>query len=153
MKTFTKVNVKGMPAERGRAKQRAAKRAPVPGFIVYENGMVQSIHCKLCDVAIKEQREDPNWEQTREIRGQIIKYKRLIPHSLSDYREITIQFNDGSAHVTSICAPCLSSLDGGKLERLYQGDLAQWLYEAEIGMGDLDWEYVADREITGYTES
>ena len=78
------------------------------------------------------------WEEG----GKTIMLAILAP--TSSYDELTIEFTDGSAHVTPVCTKCKREIHSKtKLEELYIADVAQWIKE---GANDLR---SMNREIKG----
>lgn len=61
------------------------------------------------------------------------------------YQEITIEFEDRSAHETSICKSCAQNpIDQDQLEFIYMSDINQWKRELNI-----DYEHM-NKEIKSY---
>lgn len=74
--------------------------------------IVTAIYCKGCGVQIKGLRNNiltPYW----------------------NYTEITIEFDDSSAHMTPMCRKCAKTENKEALEAMYIADLEEFEYEEE----------------------
>ncbi len=83
-------------------------------------GVITAVYCKGCGTQIKGLNKD----------------KSLIP--FWNYREMTIEFDDGSAHMTPICVKCLTK-DKDNLEAIYISDLEE-LDKQEDGENKEAWD-------------
>ena len=98
--------------------------------------MVEFIYCK-CGAPIQTLVGDPKyqWEEG----GKTIMLAILAP--TSSYDELTIEFKDGSAHVTPTCKKCKRDIRSKtKLEELYMADVAQWIKEGATNLKAMDRE-------------
>ena len=75
---------------------------------------------------------------------------RMIMVSLPGYEQITIEFDDGSAHVTPICSTCAASLDVDDLDDLYAADLQDFESIQQKGGGTVNWQPHLIRKPTRY---
>ncbi len=107
----------------------AAKKSPYPAYIRWEGHQISGVACKLCGNPIS-------------LRGQ----------PTPAYREIEISFNDGSKHVTPLCATCRDrGVAAPALDAIYCDDMKALAIEEEhLGRTVMKWEMWADRTPVGY---
>ncbi|MEE9302864.1 MAG: hypothetical protein V3U84_03670 [Thiotrichaceae bacterium] len=90
-------------------------------FIEYDsNNFIIAVYCKGCGDKIKGLNS----------RGQLFPY--------GNYTEITLEFDNNSAHVTPMCKKCVSGKTKEDLEALYIADLEQFDREEDIWPSDND---------------
>ena len=87
---------------------------------------ITAVYCKGCGTQIKGLNRDNS----------------LIP--FWNYRELTIDFDNDTSHMTPICAKC-NVTDPGDLEALYITDLEEFDLEDETGSNTQIWDYYLDR--------
>lgn len=97
-------------------------------YVTLEHGVVVEVRCKLCGVHIAgRQFEDAG---LRTIKGRTVAIQRPVFKVTNQYREGYIEFEDGSVHVTPICAGCAPKLaDADTAAAVYAADVAQWARE------------------------
>jgi len=66
----------------------------------------------------------------------------LVPYW--NYREMTIEFNDGSAHMTPICVQCMNINDKDTLEAMYISDLEEFDIDDD-GKNENVWDVFLER--------
>jgi hypothetical protein len=91
---------------------------------------ITAVYCKGCGTQIKGLNSD----------------NILIPYW--NYREMTIEFNDGSAHMTPACVHCMNIKDKDVLEAIYISDLEEFDIEDD-GKNEKAWDVYLDRIPTG----
>jgi hypothetical protein len=114
------------------------------GFEAYE------IKCKMCGCLVKKLCAIPDAEFFDEHSGQRTLIRPVILRELNIYAEITIEFDDGSAHTTMICKGCASKLKDKDLEDLYAADLAQFAKEEDHTRIKVPWRSMAHRKPIGF---
>lgn len=71
--------------------------------------------CRICGISLRNEKE---------INGN----KMMVANA--NYKEITIEFEDGSAHETIVCRGCAKkSMDKIMLQSIYDKDIVYWLEE------------------------
>jgi hypothetical protein len=94
------------------------------------------IKCKLCSTPIRRKKKIGDG---------------FVMAELGNYKEITLEFDDNSAHETCVCSECSYNIDIDKAQFLYQCDLAQWRKEGfpdQISKGY--WQSLEARTVTGF---
>ena len=85
------------------------------GFIDRDNnGAITAVYCKGCGEKIKGLND--RWQ--------------LFPYG--NYTEMTIEFDNNSAHVTPMCKKCVSGKTEEDLEAIYVADLEEFDREEDI---------------------
>jgi len=112
---------------------------------------LDQVLCKGCSAPIRGLIEDDRFKETRIIGGQREVTKKMIFASFPGYTEITINFNDGSKHVSNVCKTCAVNLTIADLEPLYMADLDAWEEIEKKGGGKVNWELYGARTPTGFT--
>lgn len=84
-------------------------------YIEEDRGGLNRVLCKICGTPIKDRAPDG--------RGL------GVLMTLAAYTEVTLEFDDGSAHVTPLCRSCAQSSSLEMLEACYGADMAQWQKE------------------------
>lgn len=100
-------------------------------------GRVVEVMCALCSTTISRMKE---------------RNGREVLLGTGNYTEITIRFDDGSAHEACVCKQCAKSMTTEKLEYLYATHCADYaLEESTLGL-DLGQAYykALDRKIVGH---
>ena len=95
-----------------------------------------AIYCKLCSTPVKIMKEINGRPQMSEC---------------GNYKEITLEFDDNSAHETCICTKCSGTMDIDKAIFLYQCDLKQWEkedFKNQISKGY--WKSLEARQVKSY---
>jgi hypothetical protein len=96
------------------------------------------VYCKICGAKIQFLTPHPDHQD------------RLVLTCGSSYREIALEFDNGSAHITPICSDCLrGNLDRTTLLELYYADSIQFSVEEGAGLGEAPWYLIADRKPKG----
>lgn len=114
------------------AKARRGKD-PKP-YAKMERGGITELACSLCDAVIAKWM--PSGQQTIRRKGtQTFIQDPMVFSYLANYREVELEMDDGSKHVTNLCESCMPKLSNGDglLEDLYASDLAQWASEGDEG--------------------
>lgn len=115
------------------AKLKCLKRAlrnttAHPAYVRWENGEITGVACKLCGNPIS-------------LRGR----------NLPAYREIAVQFDDGSNYITPLCAGCLSKgLGLADLEAIYCDDIKALALEGEEIGEEMYWRPWVERVPVSY---
>lgn len=140
--------------DRGHAKQRIrqVRRSNRLSRFDYidrgTDGAYEQIYCKLCGVLIKGYVVHGDWEETKEINGQIVKFQRLVMAETPIYEEMEMDFDgDISLHVTPMCTKCSNKpLSQSQLEDLFVADLSVMGDDEDHGFGDVRWDVQARRK-------
>jgi len=90
-------------------------------------GVITAVYCKGCGAKIKGLNRD----------NQLATY--------SNYREITLGFDNGSRHMTPICRACMNTKNADDLEALYIADLDELELEDD-GKDKKVWDIYLDRK-------
>lgn len=112
-------------------------------------GEIHSVLCKLCRSVMRMQVEDPDYSESRKVNGRDVIVKRMYLRTLANYGEITIEFDDGSAHVTPLCKECCKSVQVSDLESIYCADMEQLLSE-ESSTAPMNWGVWSKRKPIGF---
>ena len=116
-------------------------------FVQNEKGSVHAVFCPCCGKKIKGLVPLDSMEEKRVLRDRTVIVQRVILQELGDYAEVTIEMDDGSAHVMPVCGCCLDhGLDGDCMEQMYSADLGLMAEHEAIGLGDAPWGLLADRK-------
>lgn len=95
----------------------------------------ETIYCKLCSDPVRSMKEINGRPQMAE---------------LGNYKEITLLFDDNSAHETCICRKCSYTMDIEKASFLYRCDLKQWEREGMSSISKGYWKSLEARKVTSY---
>jgi len=117
------------------------------------DSLIDAVYCKMCGCKIKSLIPDDRFEESKTINGKIVIFQRLILAETSNYREILIEFDDGSAHVTCACNSCIAKMQSADLEEIYATDMDDWVGDEEKGRGPVDgvnWGTLAHRSLTRF---
>lgn len=97
-------------------------------YITLEKGQIAEVRCKVCQTPIKKFVEHDVPTTLAKVKGQTILGQKLLLAELPAYREVAIAFEDGSRHVTSLCATDALRVqaDPSMLQAVYDADVAQW---------------------------
>lgn len=128
------------------AKQRIDRQRQKPGclrqwnYITEDRSGITEVRCKCCGALIKKLLPDSKGEQIERREDRVVVRERLVLTTLPNYREVEIEFDDGSKHITPCCADCANHLDEELIEAMYAADLDRWQKEA------MDWDHMARRK-------
>lgn len=137
---------------RDRRKARPIKKKP-SSHIVFarlNKNFIESMSCRLCTGIIRSLVESENPIRIQKMGDKTLITKLAIPAETSSYQEITIEFDDGSAHVTAVCRHCSGKLSNDMLEELYVTDLEQFERDEDEGRGPNRWDKLLTRVPTSY---
>ena len=110
------------------AKAKSRGRAHF-GYVKREKDTITEIFCKRCQTCI------------RKLVNERLK-------CLANYKEVTIMFDDGSAHVTCLCTKCAREVTAEELEDIYCADLEEMDMEEKKGRGEVPWQRFINRAPT-----
>ena len=122
---------------RTRIKTRASKvAAPKKAPVQYVKSRAlgddeDMVYCKLCGIELFR-----------------IKNGKMLPNG--NYTEVTLEFDNGEKHETSLCRGCAKGLTPKQAEFVYTADLQQWLREEQVMRTELHHDFlriIADRTI------
>lgn len=122
-----------------------------PNFVKFSQGTIEAVYCRTCGCEIKHwiETDTPPLKVHRQ-NGTSTISKMYVLAELGNYTEITMKFDDGSAHVTHCCRSCRDKLDESDLRAMYAADLLQIDREcAMFGVKDFDWKPWAYRHVIG----
>ena len=112
---------------------RAGHKAAVATHVDVQNGIVTGLYCKGCGTKIAGMVVDGARSHVERLSGRSVVFQTLIFMHFNNYREVLIEFDDDSRHVTHLCAVCVDSVAPADLELYYALDIEQWASEgAEI---------------------
>jgi len=111
---------------------------------------LEEILCKGCAAPISGLIEDDRLQDVKVIGGVRTIIRKMIWASHPNYAEITVNFNDGSKHVTNICTKCVTTLTIPDLEGMYAADLEAWEEIEDRGGGKVNWELYGSRTPVGF---
>ena len=109
-------------------------------FVERRGDMEIAVFCVLTGNKIKGLVVLEDFQEKQRIGNTLVIRERVAVSQLANYAEITIEMDDGSAHVTSICKSTLPTMTREKLEQIYEADMAQMLLDEEAGRGPVKWE-------------
>lgn len=95
-------------------------------YIKDVDGIIRSVHCKLCGVMIRELQPLEGMGRTRVVKNRTIVEQPVILKALANYAEVTLECDDGSKHATCLCKGCaknLGSADPEVLNALHDADI------------------------------
>ena len=133
--TISVVAQKRIDKALGKVKLKAGK------YVAYHPespGTIEAVLCKFCGARIK------GWVSQERYQN------RMSLLALPLYEEVTIEFDDGSAHVTPMCSKCADTLDAEKVEAAYVADMQEFAEAEGKGAGAVNWKMFQDRKITGF---
>lgn len=96
--------------------------------------LIERITCKCCGATLLLLTAHPKYEWKEG--DKTIRLATLAP--TANYDEMTIEFEDGSAHVTCMCRKCCRITDKGRLEEIYMADVAQFQKEGMTNYNGID---------------
>jgi hypothetical protein len=79
-------------------------------YITEKHGQIWEVRCKKCGVPIRGMRPDDTWTEKSRIGSQTIVRERLVLACYANYREVLIEMDDGSRHVTCLCETCANNV-------------------------------------------
>lgn len=102
---------------------------PRESYVTFESGMLTEIRCRVCGVPIA--KLIPHDAPTVRRQGaQTIITERMVLGYLPNYREVLLEMDDNSLHVTNCCADHVDTLrDPVEAAKGYVKDLTQWSSE------------------------
>jgi hypothetical protein len=123
-------------------------------YITKREGIgIDEVKCKLCGVLLKKLVPLPDLGQEEVINGKTVVTQPVALRETNNYAEITIAFDDGSAHTTMTCKSCVPGLDNEKLELLYAADMNQFDEDEKANQGEVRWELMSNRNPSGFTRN
>lgn len=112
---------------------------PIKRYVLHGTSGVEEVQCKCCDNPLRHLAPDDRFQEVRKIRGKNVIVERLILITLPTYIEVMMTMNDGSRHVTAICADCVKELTMDDMEWIYCCDLHEWLFDGSQDISDSFW--------------
>ena len=112
----------------------------IDDYIVMQYGQIWEVKCKGCGTTIKKMVPHDAFSVSEKVNGRTIVRERLILAPLPSYREVLMEFDDGSKHVTPMCVDCSTKMtnDANMREQAYAADVKQWSSEGlRIRKGDV----------------
>lgn len=103
---------------------------------------IEEVLCKQCGTPVRGFVIHPDHQERRSINGKEVVFERLVMATFPTYTEITIDFDDGSHHVTVTCDECAKKTTLADLEWHYATDMLEMDIETK---GEMRWQYFADR--------
>lgn len=105
-----------------------------PDYVKFKRRELVEVACKGCGTPIRTMAPDTDFGTERRAGNRIVVQERLTMICLNNYRELLLEMNDGSKHVTNACADCAMKAltDDGLRDALYAADLQQWATEGPV---------------------
>lgn len=102
-------------------------------YVKTEDGVITEIRCKGCGVVIRKLIPSDSHGTVERINGKIVVRERLILACLPNYREVAMEFEDGTKHVTCLCDQCAEKMgDPEVVRKVYHQDLDQFESEGAV---------------------
>lgn len=99
-------------------------------YVVTQGEATTEVRCKGCGVVIRKLIPVESFGAVERINGQVIVRERLLLTCLPNYREVMVEFDDSTKHVTCLCDQCAQKMDDATFaQNIYHQDLDQ--FEAE----------------------
>lgn len=100
-------------------------------FIEMKAREIVKVYCSICGMLIRGLVPDTDFGIQRTHRGRTVVQERLRLACNAEYREVLMEMDDGSKHVTNACSECAGKLigDADLREAIYASDLATWAFE------------------------
>lgn len=122
-------------------------------YISYKKGQITAVHCRCCGCDIKRLIEDERPLRTRRQGNLTVVTKLAVLATLPNYREVTVQFDDGSTHVMNLCADCGKDLNLRTLEHMYAVDVLMMDRECSVlSLASFPWELWSTRKPKSWDE-
>ena len=126
-----------------------------PNFIKWSQGTIEAVYCRTCGCEIKHwiETDTPPLKVHRQ-NGTSTIHKMFVLAELGNYQEITLQFDDGSEHVTHCCRGCVDKLTESDLRAMYAADLLQVDKECTMfNVKDFPWRLWAYRHVVRWSRN
>jgi|TARA_Y100000310_G_scaffold231529_2_gene234122 hypothetical protein len=143
-------------AEARRRINKARQDARITHFdyITEREGIgVDRVLCKLCGALLKALVPLSDLGKEEVINGKTVVTQPVALRETNNFAEITIEFDDGSAHTTMTCKSCIGGLSDEELELLYAADMAHFDREERANKGKVRWHLMAHRIPTGFVRN
>lgn len=115
---------------------------PIGNYVLWGPTGIEEVLCKECGTPVRGLVVHPGHSERRSINGKDTVFERMVMATFPEYTEITIDFDDGSHHVTVSCSKCAQSMTLADVEWHYCTDMLEMDIESK---GELAWQYFADR--------
>jgi len=116
-------------------------------YVKRARGQIETaVFCPLSGNQIKGLIVLDDLQEKQRIGNTLVIRERVAVSQLDNYTEITIEMDDGSAHVSAICKSVAAGLTLAQLTELYEADMAQVLHDEEAGRGEVLWEFWENRK-------
>src|SRR3990167_815788 len=123
--------------KRDAAFSRIAKvnsKRPIHSYIKVGPSGVEEVCCKVCGTMLRGMAPHPGYKEQRSENGKNVIYERLVMMTFPFYTEVTLDFDDGSHHVTLCCSDCAGKIKVEDLEWHYATDMYEMDLEAKGGL-------------------
>lgn len=120
---------------------------PIGHYVRWGPTGIEEVLCKECGTPVRGLVVHPGHQERRSINGKMVIFERMVLATFPLYTEVTIDFNDGSHHVTVSCADCAKNLTLADIEWHYATDMLEMDIETK---GELRWQYFANRIPTAF---
>lgn len=132
------------------ARERAFKRIEdahakreIGSYVHWGETGIEEVICKECGTPLRGYVPLPTHRERRTIDGKETVFERMVFATFAAYTEVTIDFDDGSHHVTITCKDCAQKLTLEDIEWHYATDM----YEMDVETkGEMKWQFYADRK-------
>lgn len=124
-----------------------------PDFIKYTKGVIEAVYCRCCGCEIKHWIETEQPLKVHRQNGTSTITKMVVLAQLDNYKEFTMEFDDGSAHVAHICSKCYKGLDENIVRCMYAAELLMLDKECSmVKIRDFPWNLWAYRRVVRWKD-
>lgn len=127
--------------------ETANTKREIGSYVRWGVAGMEEVICKECGTPLRGLVPDPTRRERRTVNGKEVVFERLVMATFPEYTEITMDFDDGSHHVTVACKSCADKLKLEDMEWHYATDMLEMDYETR---GELKWHFFCDRIPTAF---
>lgn len=120
----------------------ANDKRPIHSYVKYGKFGIEEVGCKSCGQVLRGLVSDPSMSERRTVNGKEVVVERVGMATFAQYTEVTIDFDDGSHHVTLCCRECAKKMTIEEAEWHYAVDMFELDIESN---GELRWYLFAER--------
>lgn len=102
---------------------------------------ITQVNCK-CGEPLRTMQVVEDAVRTLQSKGQRVLVQRERLRNLPAYTEMSLEFDDGSRHVTPVCRSCAIGVTPEIANKYYLMDLLRWADQ------ELDWGHLINRKVT-----
>lgn len=124
----------------------ANDKRPIHNYVKYGKFGIEEVGCKSCGQVLRGLASNPSMSERRIINGKEVIVERVGMVTTPQYTEVTIDFDDGSHHITLCCKDCAKKMTIEDAEWHYAVDMFELDIESN---GELRWHLFAERTPIG----